>query len=110
MGRGGVVEDIYIRRINMADIKEEAAVFTMDYVLDTLGKREGTVESGLEEDVPEFKNIHMEDCVCVGAEIGVRIKGMQWKRPTIHDICIKNCNFQAKKANEFVNCENVVIE
>ena len=110
MGRGGVVEDIYMKRINMADIKEEAVVFTMDYVLDTLGKNEKTVQSGLEEDVPEFKNIFIEDCLCVGAKIGVRIKGMEWNRPTIHDINIINCQFQAQKENEFINCENIKVE
>ncbi len=110
MGRGGVVEDICMKRVNMVDIKEEAVVFTMDYVLDTLGKQEGAVESGLDEDVPEFKNIHLEDCVCVGAEIGLRIKGMQWKTPTIHDISIIHCNFLAKKPDELVNCENITIE
>lgn len=78
MGRGGVIEDIYMKRINMVNIKEEAIVLTMDYVLETLGARENIAQSGLDEDVPEFKNIFIEDGLCVGAEIGVRIKGMEW--------------------------------
>ena len=110
MGRGGVIEDIYMKRINMVNMKEEAIVMTMDYVLETLGAREYIAPSDLDEDVPEFKNIFIEDCLCVGAEVGVRIKGMEWKSPTIHDINIINCNFQARKENEFVNCENVRVE
>ena len=73
-------------------------------------KRENISNNGLEDDVPEFKNIHLEDCVCVGADIGVRVRGMAWTRPTIHDISIVNCNFQAQKENEFVNCENIKVE
>ena len=110
MGRGGVVEDIYIRRINMADIKEDAIIMTMQYVLNTLGKDEVVKQSDLEEDVPEFKNIFIEDCNCVGAKRGVNIEGMAWKTPTIHDITIKDCNFQSEKESILTNCENIKIE
>ena len=63
LGRGGVIEDIYMKRIHMVNIKEEAVVFTMDYVLDILGNKEKTVVSGLDEDVPEFKNIFIETII-----------------------------------------------
>ena len=36
MGRGGVVENIHIKNIHMANILEEAFIFTMGYVLRNL--------------------------------------------------------------------------
>lgn len=110
VGRGGIVEDIYIRRINMVDMKEEAIIMTMQYVLNTLGKNEVVQQSDLDEDIPEFKNIYIDECKCIGAKRGVHIAGMDWKTPTIHDIRISKCVFQASEENIIEKCENVVVE
>ncbi len=109
MGRGGVVEDIHIRRINMADIKEDALIMTMQYVLNTMGKDEDERKTGIDEDVPVFRNINIEDCNCIGAKRGIHISGMEWKTPTIYDISIKNFNVRAKESNILKVCENVTI-
>lgn len=75
-GRGGVVEDIIMKNIRMIDIDGEAISFSMFY--------EGKEGSGtLSEDVhpvtdetPIFRNIHMENIVCTGADVAFLIKGL----------------------------------
>lgn len=109
MGRGGVVEDIHIRGLQMLNIKEEAVIFTMNYVLATMNQREGALQSEDPEDIPEFRNIVIEDCCCKGARMGVKIQGMEGKPGAIHDIQIVNCVFEAERENELCNCEEVTV-
>lgn len=109
-GRGGVVENIHIQRINMYHIKEDAMIFTMQYVLNTMGENEVVNVGSLAEDVPVFKNIYIRDCNCVGAKRGVRVEGMEWETPTIHDIAILNCNIRAEEENVLKHCSNVIVQ
>lgn len=97
IGRGGVVEDICIRKMNMVDIKERAVSITMDYVHNLMDYHDPVVESDDPEDIPEFRNISIEDCVCTGGEIGVVLHGLTGRPDTIHDVKIRNCNFATKE-------------
>ena len=54
LGRGGVVENITIRNIDMVNIKGEAVILTMGYVLNLLNRNE-TIAMDNEEDVPCFR-------------------------------------------------------
>lgn len=40
LGRGGVVENITLRNIHMSEIKGEAVILTMSYVLNSLNREE----------------------------------------------------------------------
>ena len=40
LGRGGVIENINVKNINMVDIKEQAIILTMSYVLNLLNRNE----------------------------------------------------------------------
>ena len=62
LGRGGVVENITIRNIDMVNIKGEAVILTMGYVLNLLNRNE-TIAMDNEEDVPYFRNIDMDGIV-----------------------------------------------
>lgn len=110
MGRGGVVEDIYIRNINMVNMKKEAVVMTMDYVHNLMDYHDPVVQSNDEEDVPKFRNIYVENCVCRGAEMPVRICGLLGRSDTIREIYFKNCDFMAEKENLLKDCENIYFE
>ena len=95
IGRGGVVENITIKNITMTDIIEEAFIFTMGYVLVNIeDEKEGKV-TVLADDVPEFKNIYLENIICDHAKTGIKINGL--KELPIHDIYFDNV---------FVNCDN----
>lgn len=104
MGRGGVVEDIHIRDIQMVDIKKEAITFDMGYVF---GGPEAERPKMTKEDIPEFKDITMENISCLGAERGIKIVGLE-EQP-IHDITIKNSWFCAEKALLQKHTENIIL-
>lgn len=108
IGRGGVVENITIRNINMVNMLGEAVIMTMNYVHHNINYHEPVVASEDPEDIPIFRDIVVENCSCKGAKIGVKIAGLPGKPYTIRDISFKNCSFAAEKAQELADCENVV--
>ena len=75
-GRGGVVEDILMKNIRMINIDGEAISFSMFYE----GKEgSGTLSEDkhpITDETPVFRNLHMEDIVCTGAEVAFLIKGL----------------------------------
>lgn len=112
LGRGGVVENIEIRRINMVNIKQEAFIFTMDYVHNIMDYIVEDELSNDASDIPCFRNIAVKDCNCINVETAVKVKGLDVETCgiTISDIHFENCVFRAKKENVLENCENVVIQ
>ena len=108
IGRGGVVEDITIRNITMTDIIEEAFIFTMGYVLVNIeDENEGAV-SVLADDVPEFKNIYMENIICDHAKTAIKINGL--KELPIHDIYFNNIFVSAEKGLNLSLCKNISLK
>lgn len=101
-GRGGVVENIFIRDIYMKDIPGEAILFDMYYAAkDPVAmageKRElPKVElKPVDETTPVFRNFHISNVYCNGAEKGIFFRGL----PEMHvkDIVLENMVIQAKK-------------
>lgn len=109
MGRGGIVEDVHIRRLNMVDIKERAVSITMDYVHNLMDYHDPVVESDDPEDIPTFRNVYIEDCVCTGGNEDVVIHGLSGRPETIQHIVIKNCNFGKKDNLDLSDCTGVQI-
>lgn len=107
MGRGGVVEDITIKNINMSRIIGEAMIFTMGYVLVNIeDANEGKITVNA-DDVPEFKNIYIENIKCDESKIALKVEGLPEKK--IHDIYIKNSNIEAEKDFSLNLCDNIKI-
>ena len=105
IGRGGVVEDITIKNITMTDIIEEAFIFTMGYVLVNIeDENEGKV-TVLADDVPEFKNIHLENIICDQAKTAIKINGL--KELPIHDIDFNNVFVKASKGLDLAMCKDI---
>lgn len=101
-GRGGVVENIFIRNIYMKDIPGEAILFDMYYAAkDPIAlageKRElPKVEfKPVDETTPVFRNIHISDVYCNGAEKGIFIRGLPEKH--ISGIVMENMVISARK-------------
>lgn len=101
-GRGGVVENIYIKDIYMKDIPGEAILFDMYYMakdpVPLAGeKRElPAVEfKPVDETTPVFKNFYISNVYCNGAEKGIFVRGL----PEMHvkNIVMENMVLQAKK-------------
>ncbi len=101
IGRGGVVEDIFIDGINMTEISKEAIIFTMGYDMDT---KEG--QSVKPEEIPEFKNIEIKNVLCRKAETSISVSGLS-EQP-VHDITFENIDITSKKPVSFEKTENIV--
>ena len=101
-GRGGIVENIFIKDIYMKDIPAEAILFDMYYmakdpVVLAGEKRElPKVEfKAVDETTPQFRNFHISNVYCNGAEKGIFVRGL----PEMHvkDIVLENMVIQAKR-------------
>jgi hypothetical protein len=101
-GRGGIVENIFIKDIYMKDIPGEAILFDMYYMArDPIAlageKRElPPVEfKEVNETTPQFRNFHISNVYCNGAAKGIFIRGL----PEMHvkDIVLENMVLQADK-------------
>ena len=92
LGRGGVVENITIRNIDMVNIKGEAVILTMGYVLNLLNRNE-TIAMDNEEDVPYFRNIDMDGIVCTDRKEFAKIEPLNGRPDTIKDVVINKQKF-----------------
>ncbi|HEY6064271.1 MAG TPA: glycoside hydrolase family 28 protein [Chitinophagaceae bacterium] len=101
-GRGGVVENIFIKDIYMKDIVGEAMLFDMYYMakdpIPLAGeKRElPKVEfKPVDETTPEFKNFYVSNVYCNGAATAIFVRGL----PEMHikDMVLENMVLQADK-------------
>jgi polygalacturonase len=88
-GRGGIVENIYIKNISMRNIVTDAILFDMYY----MGKSPGEDSAGDEKAVPvteatpQFRNFYVDNVVCIGAQKGLQVRGLP-------EMNIKNINLQ----------------
>ena len=114
-GRGGVVENIFINDIYMKDIPAEAILFDMYYMAkDPVAlageKRElPKVEfKTVDETTPVFKNFHISNVYCNGAEKGIFIRGL----PEMHvkDIVLENMVLQAKKGIDIQEASGITFK
>jgi len=101
LGRGGVVEDIFIDNINMTDISKEAIIFTMGYDMNT---KEG--QKVLPEEIPEFKSIEISNVICTKADIPLSISGLP--EMPVHDIILKNIYIGSEKDIFIDKAENII--
>jgi polygalacturonase len=111
-GRGGVVENIYIKRIFMKDIPAAAITFNMFY-----SGQAPIVEPGqatgfdaeqampVSEKTPQFKNIFIRDVIARGAAQAVELLGLP--EMPLHNIELRNVSISAQKGLLGVNADHV---
>jgi len=82
-GRGGIVENIYIKNIHMADIPGDAILFDMYYAAKDPVPMAGEVRQApkvefkpVTEETPQFRNFYIENVVCNGADRAIFIRGL----------------------------------
>ena len=98
-GRGGVVEKIYVSNVRMLNIGGDAINFNMYYggkapLDETAGNGEGTIPPVTEE-TPQFRDIHIEDVVCRGAQAAIVLEGLP--EMPIRGIDFKNVSLTAER-------------
>jgi polygalacturonase len=114
-GRGGIVENIFIKDIYMKDIPAEAILFDMYYmakdpVVLAGEKRElPKVEmKPVDETTPQFRNFHISNVYCNGAEKGIFVRGI----PEMHvkDIVLENMVLQADKGIDIQEASGISLK
>jgi polygalacturonase len=95
-GRGGVVENIYIRNINMINIPNEPLLFNLFYggkgageeTEADLKERMDTTIPPVSEKTPIFRNIHISNIVCRGSGRAMYFNGLP--EMPISNVTVKN--------------------
>ena len=85
-GRGGRSSNVWISRIYMSDIRDQAIVFETGYMNVSVGEK-GSMEQTTEF-MPDFCDIHISNVVCRDARIGISVSGAPG---TVHDISLNDC-------------------
>ncbi len=97
-GRGGVVEKIFISNVRMVDIAADAINFNLYYggksPLDDSGDATQTNVPALTEATPQFRDIHIENLVCRGAQKAIVLQGLP--EMPIQNITLKNVSITAQ--------------
>jgi DNA sulfur modification protein DndE len=82
-GRGGIVEKIFIKDINMTNIPGEAILFDMYYMakdpVPLAGEKNPDIKVEtfpVTEATPQFRDFHISNVVCRGAARGIFIRGL----------------------------------
>lgn len=111
-GRGGVVENIFIKDIYMKDIPGEAILFDMYYMakdpIALAGEKRELPKAEfkpVDETTPVFKNFHISNVYCKGAAKGIFLRGV----PEMHvkDIVLENMVLQADKGIDVQEASNI---
>ncbi|RCW61831.1 pectinesterase family protein [Halanaerobium sp. ST460_2HS_T2] len=104
-GRGGTVEEIYLRQVRMSKIKHQAIKFNLFYESKSgskIKKEKVTVET------PQFKNIYLKDINCLDSEQGIYIKGLP--EMPVENIYLEDLKINGDKGLKVNYAENIEIE
>lgn len=111
-GRGGVVEQIYIKDISMKDIVGEAILFDMYYeakdpiVLAGENRTSPKVELlPVTEATPQFRDFYISGITCYGAGKGVFVRGLP--EMNIRNISMNNMSIVAKQGIEITEGQDI---
>ena len=114
-GRGGVVENVFIRDISMKNIAGEAILFDMYYQgkdpVSTFGNGGETPKIELvpvNEGTPQFKNIFIDNVVAKGAETGLLIRGLP--EMPIHHIELNNIDIESNQGYRVIEAKDITLK
>lgn len=105
-GRGGVVENIHIENIRMINIARDAIIFNLFYAglaptemgEDPIGNLIANAPE-VSEETPEFRNIHISNVSCQGADRAIQILGLP--EMPVSNLTVENAVF---KTDRGINC------
>lgn len=107
-GRGGIVEKIYIKNLNMFNIVDEAIFFDMYYWTKPPEANEKQEAPKVSVETPQFKDIFIENIVCNGANKGVFIRGLP--EMPIRNIRMNNLFLNTNNAIEITDADHIEIK
>lgn len=107
-GRGGVVENIYIKNISMRNIVNDAISFDMYYFgkPTNLAATNGKVEiPPVNEGTPQFRKFYINNIVCDGANRAMIIRGLP--EMSIRDIHLNDVTIKSRRGADLIEANNV---
>jgi len=113
-GRGGIVENIFIKDIYMKDIPGDAVLFDMYYMGNDPVPMEGEKRElpkvqmlPVDETTPQFRNINISNIYCNGAKKAIFIRGL----PEMHvkNIKIENSVFQSDNGVDIQEASGITL-
>ena len=111
-GRGGMVENVFVDGITMSKIAGEAILFDMYYMAKDPVPRPGEstappviVAQPVGEGTPQFRNFHIANVTCKGANTGILVRGLP--EMSIKDISIENAVIESKRGLVCQEAENI---
>lgn len=113
-GRGGMVENIYVNKIDMKDIPAEAVLFDMYYmakdpvVLSGEKREPPKVETKpVDEGTPQFQNFYIRNLTCDEAAKGIFVRGI----PEMHikNILIENAVMNVDEGIDIQEASNITL-
>lgn len=104
-GRGGVVENIYVKNIRMKDIVHDAILFDMYYFMKPPANNEKVVVPLVTEATPKFQNFYIDNVVCSGAERGIFIRGLP--EMSVKNIQLSNMDLKTKIGAEIIESNGI---
>lgn len=109
-GRGGIVENIYIKNIRMKDIVNSAILFDMYYAIKAPapGDKEVVSKYAVDEGTPQFREFYVDNVVCDGAANGLLIRGLP--EMSIKGIHLENLMLKANKGAEITEATGISLK
>lgn len=116
-GHGGVVEKIYVSNVRMEDILGDAISFNMYYggkaPLEESGGNTETDIPPVNAGTPQFRDIHIENIVCRGAQRAIALEGLP--ELPLRDVDLKNVSIISQQGvfvtdADGIHFENVRVE
>jgi polygalacturonase len=103
-GRGGIVENIYIRNINMRNIGNDAILFDMYYFAraQPIGTK---IEIPVDAGTPQFRKFYISNVVCEGADRAMLIRGLP--EMSIKDVYLSDVVIKARRGVEVVEASGI---
>ncbi|MFD2221507.1 glycoside hydrolase family 28 protein, partial [Hymenobacter bucti] len=110
-GRGGLVENIFVRNIAMKDIVHDAILFDMYYFTKPPAKLADGQPAAPEptpavtEATPQFRNFTLSHIVCDGAERGIFMRGLP--EMNVRQIRLDDLTLRANKGVEMTEAQDI---
>ncbi len=105
-GRGGVVENIFIKNINMRNIVNDAISFDMYYFGKPTKLADGKVEiPPVNEGTPQFRKFYIYNIVCDGASRAMMIRGLP--EMSIKDIHLTDVMIKSRRGADLIEASGV---
>lgn len=98
-GRGGVVENIWVKNVDMGKIRKDAIILNMFY---------SSRVSPFSEELPTFRNMYFDNITCQDADEAVSLLGLEER--AVSNIHISNIKMQAEEGVKISNAENIFIK